>query len=109
MSTDPTPNGGNGGRRPRDALGRFVRGDPGGPGNPHSRAVGQLRTALLESVTPAALRRTVTKLVKRAESGDILAAKLVLSYVLGPPLQAGLLERIEAVESEVGNEPTWRG
>lgn len=34
----------------RDATGRFLKGCPGGPGNPHSAKVGEIRNAMLECV-----------------------------------------------------------
>src|SRR5439155_3124311 len=35
----------------RDANGRFVKGNPGGPGNPFARKVATLRRALIDFVT----------------------------------------------------------
>ena len=40
----------------RDASGKFAQGNPGGPGNPHAKRVGELRTALLDAVTPEDMR-----------------------------------------------------
>ena len=45
----PKPNGPNGGR---GEDGRFLAGNPGGPGNPYSRQVAKLRQAILDAVTP---------------------------------------------------------
>ena len=58
-------------------------GNQGGPGNPHARQVGQLRTALLESVTEADVRAIAKALLDRAKGGDILAARELLNRVLG--------------------------
>ncbi len=90
----PSPNGANG----RDASGRFAKGNPGGPGNPFARHVGQLRSALLEAVTAEDMRVVASKLVELAKSGDVRAIKELLDRVLGRPQEADLIERIEALE-----------
>jgi hypothetical protein len=69
----------------RDAGGRFVRGNKGGPGNPHARRVAELRSALLEAVTPERVRCLAERLYERALGGDTAAAKLLLAYALGRP------------------------
>ena len=52
MSHSPPSNGSGTKPRPvRDANGRFVKGNPGGPGNPFARKVAVLRTALINFVT----------------------------------------------------------
>jgi hypothetical protein len=47
--TSPTGNG-------RTALGRFAKGNAGGPGNPHAKRVTALREALLAAVTDADIK-----------------------------------------------------
>ena len=47
-----------------------------------------MRTALLEAVSENRLSRIVGKLADLAEAGDVAAAKLVLSYVVGRPAEA---------------------
>ena len=81
--------------------GRFVPGNSGGPGNPYGRRVAELRSAILEAVTPESLRGIVNGLVTAAQGGDVAAAKLVLSYTLGPPVAADIVERIEALEQRL--------
>lgn len=78
----PSPNGRNGGR---DARGRFTKGNPGGPGNPFARRVSELRSALLGAVEPTDLADVIQGLVVAAKEGDVAAAKLVLSYLVGQP------------------------
>jgi hypothetical protein len=48
----------------------------------------ELRTELLDSTQPAHIRAIVGKLIDLATAGDVQAAKLVLSYALGQPVQA---------------------
>ena len=74
MAAEPSANGPNG----RDASGRFALGNSGGPGNPHARLVGVLRSALLRSVTEEDMHAIVTKLVDLAKDGHVPAAREVL-------------------------------
>ena len=90
----PSPNGHNG----RDAHGRFRKGNAGGPGNPLGGKVAKLRSALVEAVTQKDMKAIVAALVKQAKAGDTAAAKLVLSYTIGQPLPADVLERLQRLE-----------
>ena len=95
MSNTPSQNGLNG----RDEKGRFAPGNPGGPGNPHARKVGKLRSAMLNAVTEAELTAVIKKLVDLAKSGNVPAAKEVLDRCLGRPVEADLLERLDELET----------
>jgi hypothetical protein len=77
----PSPNGMNG----RDAQGRFLPGNPGGPGNPFARRSAHLRRAFLEAVSDADLQAIARTLVERAKGGDLAAIKVVCLWVLGKP------------------------
>ncbi len=79
----PSPNGRNGDGR--DARGRFTTGNPGGPGNPYARRVAELRSALLDAVTPEDVAALARALLAQAKGGDVAAARLVLSYAVGRP------------------------
>ena len=72
----------------RDAKGRFVKGNPGGPGNPFARQVARLRSALVNRVTEADMERIAEDLLVKARLGDLAAIKLLFLYVLGKPAQA---------------------
>jgi hypothetical protein len=61
--------------------------------------VAALRAALLEAVTPADMKAIVQKLVELAKGGNIAAPKEVLERCLGRPIEADLLERLEALEA----------
>jgi sugar/nucleoside kinase (ribokinase family) len=67
----------------RDARGRFVKGCPGGPGNPHGGQVSRLRARLLSAVSEDDIAEVVTALLERAKSGDIAAARFVAEYTIG--------------------------
>ncbi len=93
MAADgPSPNGPNGGR---DAQGRFAEGWKGGPGNPHAKKVGQLRSALLDAVTVEDMRAIVRKLIEKAKGGNIQAAREVFDQCLGKAGRPGFIEDLE--------------
>jgi len=96
----PTPNGDNG----RDDRGRFTTGNTGGPGNPYAQQVGRLRSALMSAVTEDDIRAVVEALVKKARKGDVTAARVLFDRVLGKPLEADILERIEALEATINEK-----
>jgi len=96
----PSPNGDNG----RDEQGRFIVGNAGGPGNPHAAQVGRLRSAVLSAVTEGDMREVVVALVGKAKKGDVVAARVLFDRVLGKPIEADLMARIEALEEQIGDE-----
>ncbi|MCX7386564.1 MAG: hypothetical protein NTX48_07850 [Planctomycetales bacterium] len=73
---EPSTNG-------HDNAGRFVPGNPGGPGNPHSQQVARLRSAMMAAVSDDDMREVVAKLVDLAKSGDVPAIKLLMDRCLG--------------------------
>jgi hypothetical protein len=60
--------------------------------------VGRLRSAMLDAVTPDDMDAVLRKLVELAKAGNVPAMRELLDRTLGKPLEADLLERIEAVE-----------
>ena len=97
----PTRNGSDG----RDERGRFALGNSGGPGNPHAKQTGKLRSAMLKAVTEKDMRAVVMKLVELAKSGNVPAAKEVLDRCLGRPVEADLIERLDQVEELLKETP----
>jgi len=73
----------------RGAGGRFAPGNKHGRGNPHARRMAELRAAFLSVATPEGLRQLGETMLKAALGGDWVAAKLLLSYVIGKP-EAGI-------------------
>ncbi len=82
----------------RDASGRFSKGNPGGPGNPFARFTAQMRKAFAEEATADDLRAVARSLLDKAKEGDVSAAKLVLSYTLGKPLEGVDPDRLDELE-----------
>ena len=95
--TSPSANGEDRGRA-RDGRGRFTRGNPGGPGNPHAPRVAQLRAALLEAVTVDDVREVLLALIQEAKAGNVQAIKLFLDRTLGQPEATDVLVRLEELE-----------
>ena len=95
MSNTPSPNGQNG------------CGNPGGPGNPFAKRVGELRSLLLESVTDDDLRVIIRGMVDRAKAGDAIATREVLDRLLGRSVQAIALDARLDVNAE--SEPVNSG
>lgn len=77
--TEPIANGGNGSR---DTRGRFVRGNPGGPG-PNCQHVAKLRDGFRSACSVADVRAICRKLVEMAKKGNVRASQLILEKIIG--------------------------
>ncbi len=71
----------------RDEHGHFRAGNRGGPGNPFARQIARLRQALLNAVSEADLLEVIEMLKRKAKEGDVAAARLLLSYSIGKPVE----------------------
>jgi hypothetical protein len=78
----------------RDAKGRFIKGNYGGPGNPFARQCAHLRYALLFTSTAVDIVKAANALKEKAFAGDVAAIKLFFHYVLGKPTEAVDPDRI---------------
>ncbi|MDY0171165.1 MAG: hypothetical protein RBS80_31790 [Thermoguttaceae bacterium] len=86
----------------RDASGRFVAGNSGGPGNPHAKKVAKLRGALLSAVSQSDMRQIIRRLVQDAKGGDAAAARLILDRCLGPAEAVDVAVRLLELEVKLG-------
>jgi len=93
----PSPTAAYGGRDPK--TGKFAKGNRIATGNPLASQVGRLRSTLIECVSPSDMKAIGQTLVRLAKAGDLAAARLLLSYTLGSPVELDLVERIERLES----------
>ena len=74
------------GRYPwHDEKGRWMAGNPGGPGNPHVREMARLKTRLREQTPDYALDLLLQKFYDLAFQGYWPALKRYLDYLIGPP------------------------
>src|SRR5262249_3137424 len=84
----------------RDGKGRFVRGNPGGPGNPFARQTAALRSALVRKMDEGRMERLAERLSGLARQGDVPAARLVLQYTIGKPTPAVDPDDVDRLEWE---------
>jgi hypothetical protein len=83
---NPSPNGDNGDIVPtRDTAGHFLKGNPGGPGNPQARNVATWRKALADTVTPEDVAEVTRKLVEAAKAGEPWAIHELFDRCMGKP------------------------
>jgi hypothetical protein len=91
MDDAPSTNGDNGPAPDegdisvRNEKGRFLPGNPGGPGNPQARNVGAWRRALADAVSPDDIGEVVAKLTGAAKEGKAWAIRELLDRCLGKP------------------------
>jgi hypothetical protein len=98
MAATATTNGKEQNTSGRDARGRFVPGNKGGPGNPFARKVAELRKALVNFVTEDAMKHIAFVLKERAMGGDLAAIKLLFQYILGKPNETVDPDRLDLDE-----------
>lgn len=87
MPTTETPstNGDNGLADARDSKGRFLPGNPGGPGNPQARNVATWRKALADAVSADDVTQVTQRLVEAAKAGEPWAVRELLDRLMGKP------------------------
>jgi hypothetical protein len=71
----------------RDAKGRFVKGNPGGHGNPFAHLVAKIRWRSICAVPLEKVELVMRKLTEMALGGDLAAMKLFLLYMIGKPAE----------------------
>ena len=81
----PSTNGDNGLVETRDCKGRFLVGNPGGPGNPQARNVATWRAALAGAVSPDDVAEVTEKLKGAAKAGEPWAVHELFDRLLGKP------------------------
>jgi len=84
----------------RGPQGRFCVGNRAAAGRSPGRRALALRTALLDAITPAKVKKIAKALMERAEQGDVAAAKVVLAYSVGRPAEAVDPDELAAQEYE---------
>src|SRR5580704_9086695 len=72
----------------RDGGGKFTKGNPGGPGNPHARACARMLEVFRNAISEDEMLQICRMLFVKAVGGDVSAAKIILSYKIGKPLPA---------------------
>jgi hypothetical protein len=85
----------------RGANGRFTPGNSAGTKNPFHRATAARRKALLEAVTDEDVAAVARKLRDQALAGDVAAAKVLLTFVVGKPAAVADPDRADLDELAV--------
>jgi hypothetical protein len=87
----------------RDAkTGRFLPGNPGGPGRPRgSGRASEIRAILLNTLTDEQATRVARLLIRMAGKGSLAAIRELLDRTIGRPSQTETLERVEALEAKM--------
>jgi hypothetical protein len=100
----------NGGQTGRDTCGRFVKGNSGGPGNPHAAAVGKYRARLFQAIRDEDIDQAIKTIraimAKGKDSDRLAAARLLLDRAIGPPVEMDLIERLEKLEAVLAGRQT---
>jgi hypothetical protein len=94
----PHPDAGPAADPGRGSNGRFLKGNKGGPGNPHARQAAALRQAFLAAVTAEDIATIAQAMIEKARQGDVAAARLVIQYSLGRPAEAVDPDRLDELE-----------
>jgi hypothetical protein len=84
----------------RGSDGRFAKGNPGGPGNPHARQVARLKSALHEALTEEGIAAVARAMLEKAQEGDVAAARLLLEYSIGKPVAGTTASVIDTAMTE---------
>jgi hypothetical protein len=87
----------------RETNGRFAKGNPGGPGNPHGRRVAAARRAFFDVAEPL-FPVIVRQVCEQALRGDRISQRLVIEYLLGRPAAASDPDRVDVEERQLANE-----
>ena len=84
-----------------EANGRFAKGNRGGPGNPFTRRVAELRHIILDCLGEEELADIIHAMIEQAKQGDVAAARLLLQYSLGKPAVAVEPDRMHIDEFQI--------
>lgn len=83
----------------RDAGGKFAKGNPGGPGNPHVKRVAELRASWFRCVKTEDLEAVYLALLSEAKSGNVAAMREYLLRCLGAPEAVDLAEDLAELQA----------
>jgi len=87
-----------------DAKGRFLPGNPGGPGNPFARQTASSLRAIREAFTEERLKEVAEMVYRKARGGDLAAAKIMFSYAGGRPAPAPEPDRLDVDEWKLSQQ-----
>lgn len=83
----------------RGSDGKFLPGNHCSKGgNKMARKTRALRSTLLRSVNSKDMRQIIDVLITKAKKGNLIAIREIFDRVLGRPLEADIIEKVEALE-----------
>jgi hypothetical protein len=85
----------------RDLFGRFMAGNPGGPGNPYNRQTALFKKAIQSATTPDEAKSLARKIYDMAMEGNLAAAKVYFTYTVGKPDNPIDPDRVDVHEIEI--------
>jgi hypothetical protein len=92
----------------KDAQGRFVQGNAGGPGRPRRRA-GDRLAAIEAGVTFDVWRRIIARAIADALAGDHRARSWLSRYLIPEPSSQSGVESLHAAQDASGPHATTEG
>jgi len=94
----------------RDPGGKFTGGNRGGrkKGNPYVAAMNVNRSAIFRITSPEQFEQVWQALVEKGIKGDMDAIKTFLQYMIGPPMNAELMEELSLLEKAIKERPTLK-
>ena len=98
----PPQTGPDGGRTPR---GQFAKGNRCSKRNGTARKAAQFRSKLYATVSAKDFGEITGRLVQEAKAGESWAVKLALEYLIGPPRDFDLEERLAKLEATLHGDP----
>jgi len=98
----------DGGKTDRDVVGRFIPGNPGGPGRPRRDTERAYLAAISEACSPETWREIVARAVADAKAGDAAARAWLAGYLVGRPATVAVTLHALAVEAAAGKDPVER-
>jgi hypothetical protein len=89
---------GNGEANGRASNGRFALGNKASRGNAFARRMAEHRRAMLDAIGADGVTQVAKKLLAQALAGDVAAARVVLSYCVGRPVEVVDPDRLDLDE-----------
>jgi hypothetical protein len=85
----------------RDERGRFIKGNPGGPGNPFAREMARRRALVASVFTDERILILSEVLFEKAKAGNMQAMNLAFKYAIGMPTPANDPDRVDLEEQKM--------
>lgn len=78
----------------KDERGRFVKGNPGGPGRPRKSTQGEFHAATVGAIPVDHWEKVVSRALEDAQAGDKNARNWLSAYVVGRPPSIAMVDGV---------------